>query len=374
MKKARKINYQATHPGNNKQDVNLALAILDETTTAAILSYFPERNDAAQLLSLFHKLFITLNSKQMFNTSNQLGNAAVKGDKKPTFYGEITNWIEIWSTCECFTLTKQTSHALITTLCATASLIDDLLEESCTFVLTSRLQTDPLELRFSKYRQMSGGRFLVSLLEVCNSEKILAVRSLLKEDIIFWDENIYQTFDIEYSTLENIMQDIALLSSEILECQLSEDSMEVAVTIAGYIAKKLKKRFKCLSCGQKMVSTDQDVLNNEYLKILSRGGLICPSQSLSDFICHLFSILDIVSPILIKHCTYSLSIKSFAEQIFKIYYCSVDFTSEKHQEWGIKYVSRIVINIFYNNLQKETTDSVRKDQVKEFKKRQRTDS
>ena len=80
------------------------------------------------------------------------------------------------------------------------------------------LEQLPLELRFSKYRQMSGGRFLVSLLEVCNSEKILAVRSLLKEDINFWDENIYQTF--EYSTLENIMQDIALLSSEILECQL----------------------------------------------------------------------------------------------------------------------------------------------------------
>ena len=219
---------------------------------------------------------------------------------------------------------------------------------------------------------MSGGRFLVSLLEVCNSEKILAVRNLLKEDINFWDKNIYKTF--EYSTLKNIMRDIALLSSEILECQLSEDSMEVGVTIAGYIAKKLKKRFKFLSCGQKMVSTDQDVLNNEYLKILSRGGLIGPSQSLSDFTCHLFSILDIVSPILIKHCSYSLSIKSFAEQILKIYYSSVDFTCEKHQEWGIKYVSRIVINIFYNNLQKETTDSVRKDQVKEFKKRQRTDS
>ena len=80
LKKARKINYQVTHPRNKKQNVNLALAILDETTTAAILNYFPERNDAAQFLLLFHKLFVTLNSKQKFNTSNQLGNAAVKGD------------------------------------------------------------------------------------------------------------------------------------------------------------------------------------------------------------------------------------------------------------------------------------------------------
>ena len=52
------------------------------------------------------------------------------------------------------------------------------------------------------------------------------------------------------------MQDITLLSTEILECQLSEDSVEVAVTIAGYVAKKLKKRFGCQICDQKMVSTD----------------------------------------------------------------------------------------------------------------------
>ena len=101
----------------------------------------------------------------------------------------------MWSRCKYFTLTKQTSYALITTLRATASLIDDLLEESYSFVFTSRLQSDPLELRFSKYRQTSSGKFLVSLLKVCNSEKILAVRSLLKEDINFWEESIYQIFE-----------------------------------------------------------------------------------------------------------------------------------------------------------------------------------
>ena len=143
----------------------------------------------------------------------------------------------------------------------------------------------------------------------------MAVRSLVKEDINFWEENIYQTF--ENSIFENIMQDITLLSTEMLECQLSEDSMEVAVTIAGYVAKKLKKRFGCQICDQKMVSIDQDVLNNEYLKILSRGGLICPSQPLSDFICYLISILDIILPILIKHCSYSFSIKSLQNRFLR---------------------------------------------------------
>ena len=51
------------------------------------------------------------------------------------------------------------------------------------FVLTQRLQSDPIERRFSQYWQMSGGRFLVSLLEDRNKERILASRSSLKADV-----------------------------------------------------------------------------------------------------------------------------------------------------------------------------------------------
>ena len=56
--------------------------------------------------------------------------------------------------------------------------------------MTGRLQSDPIERRFSQYRQMSGGRFLVSLREVYNSERILACRSLIKENIKFWNEDL----------------------------------------------------------------------------------------------------------------------------------------------------------------------------------------
>jgi ribosomal protein S17E len=53
------------------------LAIFDETTTAAIDSYFPTILYAANMSSCFHKLVLICNSKQRFNTSNRLGNAAV---------------------------------------------------------------------------------------------------------------------------------------------------------------------------------------------------------------------------------------------------------------------------------------------------------
>ena len=159
LRKAPRITYQAINPGNNKQNVSLALAIFDESTSAAIKSYFPDRLDAANILSCFHKLFVICNSKQRFNTANQLGNAAVSGGNKPDFLLSFADWVETWSACPAFTLTSQTSHALITTLRCTAYLITDLLNEDYEYVLTARFQSDPIERHFSKYRQMSGGSF-----------------------------------------------------------------------------------------------------------------------------------------------------------------------------------------------------------------------
>ena len=101
------------------------------------------------------------------------------------------SWIEKWSESPVFCLTTHTSKALIQTLRAQAQLIEDLLNsEEYSYVIPSKLQSDPLEKRFSQYHQMSGGRFLVSLVEVKNSERILACRSLIKEGVDFWLEDL----------------------------------------------------------------------------------------------------------------------------------------------------------------------------------------
>ena len=88
-----------------------------------------------------------------------------------------------------FTLTPQTASALAI-FRAHSKLIEDLLNEAYQYVITARLQRDPVERRFSQCRRMNGGRFLVSLREVRNSERILQCRSLLKENINFWEEDL----------------------------------------------------------------------------------------------------------------------------------------------------------------------------------------
>ena len=93
---------------------------------------------------------------------------------------------------------------------------DRRLTKAYQYVITARLQSDPVEQRFSQYRQMSGGRFLNNLQEVLNSKKILWCCSLIKENKV----------------------------------------------TAGYVAKKLIKRSHCESYNILLNAGDVDIAND----------------------------------------------------------------------------------------------------------------
>ena len=62
------------------------------------------------------------------------GDAAKANDCKPTFLRKLADWFSEWKTqqpanTQKFTLSKQTTSALVTTLRCTATLIEDLLQE-----------------------------------------------------------------------------------------------------------------------------------------------------------------------------------------------------------------------------------------------------
>ena len=63
LREAPKLTAKVLHPGNCKQNVPNALAIFDETTIAAVKSYFPEKASAAAFLTLFSKWWVLSNSK-----------------------------------------------------------------------------------------------------------------------------------------------------------------------------------------------------------------------------------------------------------------------------------------------------------------------
>ena len=285
----------------------------------------------------------------------------------PGFLEALADWLEKWhDDCPAFTLTSKMSYGLVLTLRAQSGLIKELLSEGYDFVMTSRLQSDPIERRFSQYRQMSGGRFLVSLREVKNSERIIRCRSLVKADIKFWKEDLGSDKPyLDFSVL------LALLSEheiESAESTLESSSEEVSTTIAGYIAKKLAKRSNCDSCKSLLIANSMDLAENHYLNLLSCGGLIVPSAKLAEYTSHCFAIMDysyIVQAYGVR------DVRAAYTQIFDRFSPQIDICCSNHNNWGLKFAAKIVINMFFYK-QTVSSDSARKDTVVAFKKRQRT--
>ena len=290
------------------------------------------------------------------------------GDQKPEFLNAVADWIESWSTSPYFTLSSQTCNALIISLRAQSMLIQDLLSEGYNYVLTSRFQSDPLERHFSKYRQMNGGNFLVSVRAVNNSEKILKLRSLIKEDIDIFEGGLFSKTNEEKK--EEFKSKLSDIYVEIMESQLTEESYQVAFTIAGYVAKQVCKKVKCQFCKNKLISIAGNTHGSEYLDVLTRGGLTYPSQNLADFVAHGFSSLDIASDLITQYASF-VSTKRLSEETLNNISEQVLFSCEEHESKVKKIAISIIVNTYYNNKQKIATDGVRKQQVSDFKARQR---
>ena len=81
--------------------------------------------------------------------------------------------------------------------------------------------------------------------------------------------------------------------TEMYECQPNEGRKEVTVSIAGYVAKTLSMRPRCIQRKDKLVFDDEDNKHDHGndLQLLSRGDLIVSSLALTDFIFETFSIL-----------------------------------------------------------------------------------
>ena len=102
---------------------------------------------------------------------------------------------------------------------------------------------------------------------------------------------------------------------------------------------------------------NEDDLNNDaFLNILSRGGLFVPSNALAEFVCSQFAILDFVHS---EIACLSIPERKSANYVLNCYGPSCDYVCENHSDWGFKFATKIVINIYFNNKQsrKERFDS-----------------
>ena len=83
-----------------------------------------------------------------------------------------------------------------------------------------------------------------------------------------------------------------------------------------------------------------------------------------------FAIMDYSYNIVQAHVV--RDVRAAYTQIFDRFSPQIDISCSKHNNWGLKFAAKIVINTFFNNKQTVSSDSARKNTFVAFKKRQRT--
>ena len=154
------------------------------------------------------------------------------------------------------------------------------LQESVTFMVKAiseiEMSSDVLKNEIFGFHSKSG----IFLKEIEN-------KTLLNEDCDWEYCLIFNTENKDCHDMIPIIE-ANVIGLKLEGLTLDKDSHEVSVYISGYIAKKLTPRVAdCCAC---MVFGEND--NQEYLKILTRGGLTTSSNALSDYVSSCFALLD----------------------------------------------------------------------------------
>ena len=142
----------------------------------------------------------------------------------------------------------------------------------------------------------------------------------------------------------------------------------MGTTTSGYIAKKLLKESKCKDSEKKFTVHDQDLNNDQYLTLLSRGGLFVPQKELAEFVCSCFAFFEFVGGDILSIGQVTRS----AMYVLKYYGPKCEFCCQYHVDWRVKFALIIVVNVYFNNKQKQAKGCIRKDSVDSFKTRQRS--
>ena len=146
---------------------------------------------------------------------------------------------------------------------------------------------------------------------------------------------------------------------------LRDQIEEISESVLGDDSSKLwlRKRSKCKGCEEKLNFHDQDLQNDQYLTLISRGSLPVPPKGLAEFVCSCFAILDFVECDILSIGKVTRS----AMYVLKYYDPKYEFCCQYHLDLGVKFASKIIVNVYFNNIQKQAKDCVRKDSVESFK-------
>ena len=193
-------------------------------------------------------------------------------------------------------LTEHTSRALHQT-CEAITQMSKYLLEICGFnyVLLGKIQSDMIERRFSRIRQLSGANYYISMRQLQESDRKIRSISLLKYSQISIAE-IDIIVKTKCTSNNKLMATAEALQAELLFNILpTENDAAVIFYVTGYCCKSLVKSTRCVECKTATVATIVEYVPpltttmheyaNKFFDGINRGGLWKPTTELYEIGC-----------------------------------------------------------------------------------------
>lgn len=169
------------------------------------------------------------------------------------------------------------------------------------YVLFGKIQTDGLEDRFGKYRQLAGSQYHVSIRQIYEGENKMRLQSTLPTVSKLSHHESHR--DEQWEDLDQD-EGAARANYNVVVTQdtLSKitDVIPVLVYVAGYCVYSTLRRLKCEKC-RDVLTIDKEVTVSvedpkyELVKELDRGGLVHPSTFAVNAIAHSYAVVEELS-------------------------------------------------------------------------------
>lgn len=296
-----------------RKNVKLALKVFSRSVLHGLLE-FKLTNDMIDISSTAEFIRIictwfdianvkTPNKGKRFQNIYQEPLTLSDDDERFHFMNKFVDWLDFWQkqNCTTGTLSKETFTTLRHSSYAIIEMARYCIEElKHKYFLPGKVQTDALENRFGKYRQLSGSQYNISITQIFESEMKLGVQNTLpslnlmssKYGICVVDEfresQIYEIHEnLEWKENNLVLE---LTSNDFKQIQFI---LPILTYLGGYCMYKILRKLKCEFCNKNLTLDKTLDLGDSYsfIKSVDRGGLTCPHPDIVTAICYNYVIV-----------------------------------------------------------------------------------
>lgn len=312
------VTLKAVEPTNvDRQNVKFVLKVFNDHVIEGLRECDKKEDlqhvqDTADYIRLIYTWWSIMNVKTLFKGQSkrdiyQEPLTLSETDERYIFLNKFLIWLENWKNLKYTTgiLTRETYGALKHTTQGVLELLSYCVKElGFSYLLTGKIQTDALERRFGKFRQLAGSQYLISMRQVFETESKLRLQSIgpLKIKSSKYGELSVDVENNEIVDLGEASQeyDIPIFAQNITisddDISTISDILPVISYVAGYCAfATIKKLRNCAFCKLNLImeTGDESYPNcNSFIEKMDRGGLRYPHPKVLDIIIHTYLIVQ----------------------------------------------------------------------------------